>query len=160
MLEFFHFEGSSLKLLRKFLDLGILLFNELLISRDSSCSSWCMWVFLKFLFQLLVLSSDGFQFFGVASHIIFTLFGLLLFLSKLYNLVVTNLKIFPTLCVLSNGLHPPDHLLMSFLIFPHSLNLFQILLINVLIFLPEVVVTILLTVILQTGLCNAMIELR
>jgi hypothetical protein len=49
---------------------------------------------------------------------------------------------------------------MRFFILPHGLDLFQILLINVLIFLPEVVVTVLFTVVFETGLGNSVVKLR
>ena len=160
--KFFHLQSSSSQLVRKFLYFCILVFNGLFISRVTSWSwrrcSWLRWKLLYFSSQFLILCLNFFKLFVVNGYswILRFLFFLLFFFNiEFYDLIVTEIKIFSSLSIFSNSFHPTYHFFMNLFIFPHLFYLLEIFLVDIFFFLPEVIIAILLTIILQTSFCDS-----
>ena len=69
--------------------------------------------------------------------------------------MVAEFELFSALFTLGNGFHPSDHSFVYFFIFSHGLYFLKIFFVDKLFILPEIVVTILLTIVFKTLLCNS-----
>lgn len=108
---------------------------------------------MYFFSQFFILDPYFFKLFVVSCDcwILRFLFFFLFFLDiKFHYLIVTKLKVFSSLCIFSDRLHPTYHFLMNLLILSHCFYLFKIFLVNIFLLLSEIIITILLTIVLQT----------